>query len=403
MDERIPRRVAWTVALVAAFTMTVSYVDRQTLAVLSPTVTAALGLSETQYGWLQSAFNIAYLVAVPLAGWWIGRIGARRGLAISVLTWSCVAALHAVVPGFAVLFALRIALGVAEGPSFPGAALTMYRVLPAADRARGYSLLFTGSSVGSMVAPLLVTWLLAAGGWKIAFLGTAMFGLCWLPLWLAATRRADVREVMDGNAIDAHGSDGGARYEDIWAALRRPATIRALIAVLAVAPTVGFGLAWSAKVLVATFAVDKADVGYYLWLPPLALDLGAIGFGDLLARYRTPRRLVCVAVLLAGCIALLPLTSGPWQASVVFALALAGGGGMNTLLTGDLLGKTAGDKVSTTAAVLTAGQSIALIAANPLMGWAADNTGGHQASAIGCALWLVPGVAAWLVWRVRAD
>jgi ACS family hexuronate transporter-like MFS transporter len=390
------RRVVWTVAVIAAFTMTVSYVDRQTLAVLAPTVTAALGLTETQYGWLQSAFNVAYLVAVPLAGWWIERVGARRGLAVSVLVWSCVAALHALAPGFAVLFALRIALGVAEGPSFPGAALTMYRVLPASDRARGYSLLFTGSSIGSMVAPLLVTWLLAAG-WQIAFLGTAAFGLCWLPLWLLATRRADVRAAMAGRG------GGGARSVEIWAALRRPATVRALIAVLAVAPTVGFGLAWSAKYLVAAFAVSKNDVGYYLWLPPLALDLGAIGFGDLLARYRAPRRLACVAVVLAGSLALLPLTTGPWQAAVVLAIALAGGGAMNTMITGDLLGVTAGEKVSTTAAVLTAGQSIALIAANPLMGWAADRTGNHDASAIGCAIWLVPGVAAWLVWRLGAS
>jgi hypothetical protein len=38
-------------------------------------------------------------------------------------------------PGFAVLFMLRIALGVAEGPSF-GAAQTVQRVLPPADRPR---------------------------------------------------------------------------------------------------------------------------------------------------------------------------------------------------------------------------------------------------------------------------
>ena len=56
----LSRRMAWMVALVATFTMTVSYVDRQTLAVLAPDVTKALGIDNESYGWLQSAFSIAW-------------------------------------------------------------------------------------------------------------------------------------------------------------------------------------------------------------------------------------------------------------------------------------------------------------------------------------------------------
>jgi MFS transporter, ACS family, hexuronate transporter len=402
MAGAIDRRTAWTIALIGASAMTVSYIDRQTLAMLAPTVKAQLGLSGTQYGWLQSAFNIAYLVAVPAAGWWLDRIGARRGLAASVLTWSCIAGMHAIVPGFVALFALRIALGIAEGPSFPGATQTMFRVLPERDRPRGYSLLFTGSSIGSMIAPVMVTWLLGLAtwhgfaSWRLAFLGTATFGLLWLPLWQLATWRRDVRAVMDARAPAS-----GVRT-DLLAVVTRPAVIRALIAVLANAPIVGFGLGWGSLYLTDTFHVAQEDVGYYLWLPPLALDLGAIGFGDLLARTAAPRRLLAIAAVLAGSLALLPLTTSPWQATAVLAVALLGGGAINTLVTSDLLARTPAASVSSTAGVLTAGQSIALIAANPLMGWAADATGGHAASALGCALWIVPGVAVWLAWRARA-
>src|SRR5262245_56279101 len=135
--------------------MTVSYIDRSTLAVLGPSVKSALDIDATEYGWLTSAFSMAYLIATPLAGWWIGRIGARRGLVGSVLLWTAVSALHALVPGFGVLFALRIALGMAEGPSFPGAAQTIQRVLPPNERARGFGVLFTGSSLGGMIVPPL--------------------------------------------------------------------------------------------------------------------------------------------------------------------------------------------------------------------------------------------------------
>src|SRR5262245_59034781 len=146
----LPPRLAWAIALTATFTMSVSYFDRQTLSALAPTVTKALTIDETHYGLLVSPFSIAYLVGAPLAGRLVDRIGARRGLLGAVLFWSVVAALHSLVPrfmvlfalsGFTVLFALRIGLGLAEAPSFPGAAQTVQRALPAAERARGLGIL----------------------------------------------------------------------------------------------------------------------------------------------------------------------------------------------------------------------------------------------------------------------
>ena len=81
----LSRSHGWALALAATFTMAVSYFDRQTLSVLAPTVTAALGISDQGYGWLVSSFSFAYLVGAPLAGKLIGTIGARRGLLGAVL------------------------------------------------------------------------------------------------------------------------------------------------------------------------------------------------------------------------------------------------------------------------------------------------------------------------------
>ena len=71
--------LAWALALTATFTMSVSYIDRQTLSALAPTVTKALAIDETHYGFLLSAFSISYLVGPPLAGRLMDRVGARRG------------------------------------------------------------------------------------------------------------------------------------------------------------------------------------------------------------------------------------------------------------------------------------------------------------------------------------
>src|SRR4051794_3721022 len=121
--------IGWALTAAATLTMSVSYIDRQVISVLAPTITQALRINETQYGYLSAAFSCAYLVAAPFAGRFIDAVGARRGLLAAVLAWSFVAAAHAWVPSFGWLIALRVALGVAEAPSFPGATQVVHRAL----------------------------------------------------------------------------------------------------------------------------------------------------------------------------------------------------------------------------------------------------------------------------------
>jgi ACS family hexuronate transporter-like MFS transporter len=399
----LPRRVAWSVALAATFTMTVSYIDRTTLAVLAPSVTKDLDISETAYGWLASAFSIAYLLATPLSGWWIDRVGARRGLVWSVALWSAVAALHALVPGFAVLFLLRIALGFAEGPSFPGGAQTVQRVLPPKDRERGFGVLFTGSSIGGMIAPPLAAGLFALAGWRVAFFGTALAGLVWIPIWLWVTRRADVRAQMDSPPAVETGTQR-ATFREL---LAHPIMWRALFAVFAVASIAGFSLGWGAKYLVKTFAIKQASVGQYLWVPALMFDAGAVAFGDLASRQQRtpgtpPRALFAIAIPLAASLALLPFATTPWNSMVVLGSAMIGCGAIYTFVTADLLARVPPASVSLAGGIMAGAQSLALIIVNPLIGWSIDTYGTYDYATWALGGLVIPGSIAWLVWRPRA-
>ena len=394
----ISRRLAWMVAITASATMTVSYVDRTTLAVLAPSVTKALHISETAYGGLTSAFSVAYLLAVPLSGWWIDRAGARRGLVVSLLIWSAVAAGHALVPGLGVLFAMRIALGVAEGPSFPGAAQTISRILPSADRERGFGVLFTGSSLGNMLAPPIASALFAIAGWRVAFLLTSVVGLLWLPLWIGLTRQPAVRTMLDSHSPAPH-----AEHPPLREIMASPLMVRALIGILAVAPLLGLVGAWGAKYLVRVFAMPQDTVGSYLWVPPLVADLGAILFGDLAARQARggapPRALHAVAALLATSAALLPWAATPWRAMAVFSVCTAGGLAVYTLVTSDLLSRMPAGRASFAAGVLSGAQSLALIVTHPLIGRAVDATGGYALATLVIAGWVLPGSLIWWAWR----
>ena len=397
------RRLAWVVAITAALTMTVSYVDRATLAILAPSVTRDLGISETGYGSLASAFSLAYLVSVPLSGWWIDRAGARRGLVVSVLAWSVVSALHATVPGFAALLAARVALGLAEGPGFPGGAQTIGRVLPVGDRSRGFGFLISGSTFGSMIAAPLASALYELGGWRFAFLGTAASSALWVLPWILLTGRADVRPVLE----DATPTATPAERPPLGQLLKHPLMLRALAAIFAVTPVTGFVLSWAAKVLARSFAVTQGSMGHYLWLPSLGFDLGAVLFGDLATRLKRapgapPRVLHLVAATLTACVGLLVVASSPWQATACFVLCMAGGGAVWTLVLADLLARLPQTRASFAAGVLTGALSLANIVAQPLIGRVVDATGRYDGIAVALALWVVPGSLVWFAWRPSA-
>jgi len=391
----LTRRQAWPVAGVAMLTLTVSYVDRNTFNVLGPTITQALDFSDYAYGLLGSAFALAYLFATPLSGWWIERIGARRGLLASVLAWSAIAAMHALVPGFGALLVMRIALGVTEGPSFPGAAQTMQRALPPNDRSRGFSLLFTGSSIGSMIAPPLASWLYRVShSWRIALLTSAIIGLSWIPLWLIATRRSVVGTQLDAPVESEQGPKPTFRE-----LLNHTGILRGVIAIFSCAPAALIWGAWGAKFLATTYHVHQEDMGRYLWLPPLCLDVGAIVFGDLFARTRRPRTLLVLAAAMLSSIALVPSVHDPWAAVAIASVSIAGAGAMYTVITADTMSRLPPASVSVAGGLLATGQSMAVILANPLIGRAVDHFHNYDAVCWGVAAWMIPGSVIWLLWK----
>jgi ACS family hexuronate transporter-like MFS transporter len=404
-DATLSRRSAWAIALVATFTMAVSYVDRQTLSVLAPTVTRALGVSDAGYGWLASAFSIAYLAGAPLAGRVIDRLGARRGLFGALLVWSTVAALHALAPGFLALFALRIALGLAEAPSFPGAVQTIHRALPPSERARGFGVLFTGSSIGAMIAPPVATLLNARWGWRVAFLGSAVVGLVWIPLWRAVAFGAAARRALDVAPAPIAGEE-----RPRWrAVLLDPAVVRAVVVVIAGAPVVGFALLWGAKYLVGEYGLGQTAVGGYLWLPPLFFDLGSVYFGDAAsrrARRRPPgapdRPLVATAMAMAMVMLALPLAPTAWDAMLLTGVAMAGAAGLFAITTGDLMGRIPPAAAASAGGLLSAAQSLAYIVSTPLVGHAVEHLGGYAWPTLAIGAWVLPGCAVWLAWRPRA-
>src|SRR5690606_27604906 len=89
----------------------------------------------------------------------IDRFGVRWFFPLAVGIWSLAGMGHALarsVAGFAVA---RFALGVGEATNFPAAIKTVAEWFPEKERAIAAGIFNAGSSVGAILAPLMVPWL----------------------------------------------------------------------------------------------------------------------------------------------------------------------------------------------------------------------------------------------------
>jgi ACS family hexuronate transporter-like MFS transporter len=387
------RRDAWILVICAVLTNTVSFLDRNTLTTISPSVIKGLDIDQTMYGFALTAFACSYLIASPFAGRMLERIGARRGLLIAVLVWSTVSGLHALAVAYPLLLAMRAALGVAESPCLPGASQVIVRALPPPSRARAFGLLFIGSSLGGICAAPIAGYFDTRWGWQSAFLATATIGLAWVPIWLAVAFRQRSREVIDRPTE----KPAGAPPASLRAVLRDPIVLRGVLTVFFTSLPLSFPGGWGSQLLSVDFHIK--NVTHYNWLPSLGIDVGGLFFGDLMSRRYRRRGVGPDPAALTLALFLVTLgtwgaaaSPDPWLAMISLGLILTGATGVYTVMLAETTAHVP-HAAAMIAGSVTAVQALAFIVVSPLIGWIGDRTGTHIYTLVG--LGFIP-VATWV-------
>jgi ACS family hexuronate transporter-like MFS transporter len=174
----------WYICALLFFGSTVNYVDRGTIAILAPYLQRIFRWTESDYGWIVFAFQLAYTIMMMVAGGVIDRLGARLGYALSMAWWSIAAAGHALARSVIAFGAARFLLGAGEAGNFPASIKSVAEWFPKRERALATGIFNSGTNVGAVVAYPLVGWIFARWGWQAAFIGTGGLGIVALGLWL---------------------------------------------------------------------------------------------------------------------------------------------------------------------------------------------------------------------------
>lgn len=339
----IPHLRWWIGGLLFAST-SINYIDRQTLSFLAPDLKKVFSWTNSDFALIMISFRITYAIMQTVSGRVLDRLGARRGLQLTVSWYSIAAAITSTAVGLKSFMFFRALSGSGEAANWPGAAKTVSEWFPKSERGWAVALYDSGASIGSVVAPFLVYMVYHHfGDWRPAFLVTALLGAIWVLAWRAFYRPVETHPNLGEKerAMILKAREDEQRTEVHALAgtdSQRPASIRKL---LSLKPTWGIILGrsltdpvwflitdWFPIYLVSKgFNLESTLVGF--WVPFLAADLGNFfggGFSSVLIRRGWPVLKARKLVFLIGCLGmtlLIPTVFASSLAAIIGWFAIA--------------------------------------------------------------------------------
>lgn len=184
----ISRRYAAYAVVLLALINVINYVDRNVIFVLFEPIKRDLRLTDTQLGWLGSAYVIVYaLAAVPMGI--LSDLRSRRAvIATGVTVWSSFTALAGLTRSFGQLFFCRSMVGVGEASYTPAAQSLIADYFPQRGRALALGVFWGGLALGGVIGIWLGGELEGLYGWRAAFLAVG------IPGFIMATLASQLRD-----------------------------------------------------------------------------------------------------------------------------------------------------------------------------------------------------------------
>jgi ACS family hexuronate transporter-like MFS transporter len=299
----------WVPCVGMALCSWLSFVDRQVLNILSPTIIKETGLTNQDFAAATSFFFLTYTLGNPVWGTVIDYIGLRKGMLLAVAVWTAASMSHSWMASFAGFAVARAVLGIGEGGTFPGGLRTAVETLPPAKRARGIALSFSGGTIGAVMMPLLLGPLAITYGWRNAFLFTGALGIMWMLIW-AVIARPPYLPATTTKPRKAMWPNFGERR--VWSLIFS-------YALPAISP--GPVLTILALYLQQGLQMTQAQVNNVVWVPPLTWGIGYFFWGWAADKFATTNRRP-IGMFLLLCAASLTLGFATWTTSPAVAIAL---------------------------------------------------------------------------------
>jgi MFS transporter, ACS family, glucarate transporter len=230
-------RVRLLIVTLLFLVTTVNYADRATLSIAGTALAKDLSLDPVAMGYIFSAFGWSHVAAQAPGGWLLDRFGSKWVYAFGILIWSFFTLLQGMVGFFtgatavAVLFLLRLLIGLAEAPSFPANARIVAAWFPGNERGTASAFFNSGQYFATVIFAPLMGWIAHDFGWPYVFyvmgaLGV-LVGIIWIKMMYGPKDHPGINEaefdyIRDGSALvdldasqNASGTNNGPKWNYI--------------------------------------------------------------------------------------------------------------------------------------------------------------------------------------------
>lgn len=186
----VQTRTRWMILAMLFAITTINYADRATISIAGPEIKKELGLSAVQMGFIFSAFAWSYVVAQLPGGWLLDRFGSKITYFFSIFLWSTftlftgAAGFFAGGAAVAVLFTLRMLVGAAEAPSFPGNSRIASAWFPTHERGLAAAVFNSAQYFATVLFAPIMGWLVHTYGWHSVFYVMGALGIVMAFVWL---------------------------------------------------------------------------------------------------------------------------------------------------------------------------------------------------------------------------
>lgn len=342
-----PTRFRWTIVGLLIVITLVNYADRSALSYAVPLIEKDLAIGPTDMGLILGAFGIGYVLANPVAGLLIDRLGVRLILTVTMVFWALTTGLVALATGFVLLYLARFALGLSEGASFPAVTGVVARWLPAHQRASAFGITVAAVPLSLAIGAPILTTLITSIGWRETYALIALATAVWVPVWWFCYRDDPARSPFvneaEADLIAPHGAVTQARSgkaslgEDLAVLFGNRTVVATFWAYFVYGFFLFFYMTWLPDFLVRHYGFDLRQVGAFSVLPWTLAAIMIVVLGrtsDVLlartGRLRIARSTLIWASQLLSAIATMPLllSSDLWVAvaSITLSVGFAIGG-----------------------------------------------------------------------------
>ena len=337
---------------------TINYADRATISIAGAAIQDEFGIDSVSLGYIFSAFGWAYVLGQIPGGWLLDRFGSRRVYAASIFTWSLFTLLQSFAGHFSffsvvtTLFLLRLLVGLAEAPSFPGNARVVAAWFPTAERGTASAVFNSAQYFATVLFAPIMGWITYSFGWEYVFLVMGAIGILFSFVWLRVVynptdhpwiSEAELSHIeKNGGLVDMDRSSpsGGGKRDSgpTWSYVRQLLSNRMLLGIYLAQYCINaityFFLTWFPVYLVQERGMSILKAGLIASLPAICGFVGGI-LGGVISDYllrkgaslsvarKTP---IVLGLSLATSMVIANYVEAEWLIVAVMALAFFGKG-----------------------------------------------------------------------------